>query len=112
MKRTLIAVAVAPDGTLWRGHFGIAPEFHLYAPDGTPVEKRSNPYGATAGEKHQHHDDPQLIINLLPECRVFIARRMGDRSKHNLAEKFGIVPVITTEDTPKAAIEHFLHSQS
>ncbi len=112
MERTLIAVAAAPDGTLWRGHFGIAPTFFLYHPDGTLAEKRANPHSATAGEKHQHHDDPQLIINLLPECRVFIARRMGDRSKRNLVEKFGIIPVITTEKTPDAAIRQFLQAQS
>ncbi len=112
MEPTLIAVAAAPDGMVWRGHFGIAPTFFLYRPDGTFVEKRSNPYGAVAGEKHQHHDDPKRIINLLPDCRVFIARRMGDRSKQNLAKNFGITPVITTENTPDAAIAHFLQTQS
>ncbi len=112
MERTLIAIGVATDGKLWQGHFGIAPTYFLYHPDGALVEKRANPYGAAAGEKHQHHDDPKLIIDLLPECRVFIARRMGDRSRRNLAEKFGITPIITTETTPEAAIRHFLGEQS
>jgi len=106
-QRTLIALATDGKGRLWGGHFGMAPVYLLYSPAGELVEERQNPYGA--GHGHQHHDDPKLIIDLLPECAVFIGRRMGEDSKRKLAEKFGINAVLTTEKTPEAALRAYLH---
>ncbi len=103
-QRTLIAIAVDAKGALWGGHFGMAPYFQLYTPTGDLIETRPNPYGAGQGKKHEHHDNPKLIIDLLPECAVFIGRRMGEDSKRKLAEKFGIEAVITSERTPEAAL--------
>ena len=107
-QRTLIAIATDGKGRLWGGHFGMAPVYHLYSPAGELLEERPNPYGA--GQGHQHHDDPKLIINLLPECAVFIGRRMGEDSKRKLAEKFGIDAVLTSEKTPEAAIRAYLNA--
>ncbi|HEY79619.1 MAG TPA: hypothetical protein G4O05_00880 [Caldilineae bacterium] len=106
--RTLIAIAVNGQGALWGGHFGMAPAFQLYAPTGELLETRPNPYGAGQGQKHQHHDDPKLIIDLLPECAVFIGRRMGEDSKRKLAQKFGIDAVLTRERTPAEALRAYL----
>ena len=72
------------------------------------MEERQNPYGAGQGTAHQHHDDPKLIIALLPECAVFIGRRMGEDSKRKLAAKFGIEAVLTTEKTPEDALRAYL----
>ena len=107
-QRTLIAIATDGKGRLWSGHFGIAPTFLLYSPEGALLAERANPYGAGRGGKHEHHDDPRLIIDLLPECEVFIGRRMGEESKRKLAQKFGIEAVLTTEKTPDAALRAFL----
>ncbi len=108
-QRSLIAIAVDDKDTLWGGHFGMAPLFILYSPAGELTEKRPNPYGA--GRSHKHHDDPKLIIDLLPECAVFIGRRMGEESKRKLAEKFGIDAVLTTQKTPEAALHAYLNKK-
>ena len=112
MERTLIAMATDGQDRMWGGHFGIAPVYYLYTLTGELVEKRPNPYGAGQGGKHQHHDDPRLIIDLLPECAVFIGRRMGEESKRKLAEKFGIRAILTSERTPEAALRAFLDASS
>jgi len=109
-QRTLIAIATDGKGRLWGGHFGIAPVYLLYSPQGELVEERPNPYGAGQGGKHEHHDDPRLIIDLLPECAVFIGRRMGEESKRKLAQKFGIDAVLTTEKTPADALRAYLQA--
>jgi len=108
-KRTLIALATDGKGKMWGGHFGMAPVFILYSPAGDLIERRPNPHGAGYG--HIHHDDPKLIIDLLPECAVFIGRRMGKDSKRKLAEKFGIDAVLTVEKTPQAALHAYLNPE-
>jgi len=107
-KRTLIAIATDGNGRLWSGHFGIAPLYLIYSPQGDLVEERQNPYGAGQGKAHQHHDDPRLIINLLSECAVFIGRRMGEESKRKLAQKFGIDAVLIDRKTPEEALRAYL----
>ncbi len=108
LQRTLIAIAADDKNRMWGGHFGMAPRYFLYSPAGELIEKRPNPYGA--GQSHEHHDDPKRIIDLLPECAVFIGRRMGEESKRKLAERFGIDAVLTTEKTPEAALRAYLSS--
>ncbi len=107
-QRTLIAIAVNANGALWSGHFGMAPAFQLYTPAGELLETRPNPYGAGQGKKHQHHDNPKRIIDLLPECAVFIGRRMGEESKRKLAQAFGIDAALTSEKTPEDALRAYL----
>jgi len=106
-EKSLIAIGVDREGQLWSGHFGMSPQYYLYDFDSNLVEKRPNPYGAGDGA-HHHHDNPRLIVDLLPECGVFIARRMGDDSKRNLAARLGIRPVITDEKEPQAALAAYL----
>jgi predicted Fe-Mo cluster-binding NifX family protein len=106
-EKTLIAVGVDAKEKIWGGHFGIAPYYYLYDQRGMLIEKRTNPYGAGQGQ-HSHHDNPQLIVNLLPECKVFIARRMGEPSKRKLVQQLEIETVISTEKEPQAAIQAYL----
>jgi len=108
-EKNLVAIGVDRDGQLWNGHFGMSPLYYLYDLDGNLVETRPNPYGAGGGTRH-HHDNPRLIVDLLPECGVFIARRMGDDSKRNLAASLGIEPVITEEKEPQVALAAYLES--
>jgi len=107
-QRTLIAIATDGDDHLWSGHFGMAPVFLLYSPAGDFIGQRPNPHGAGQGATHQHHDDPRLIIDLLPECAVFIGRRMGEDSKRKLAGKFGVEAVLSTAKTPAEALRAYL----
>ena len=104
----LIAIGVDKKGEIWRGHFGIALQYNLYNSSGDLVEERKNPYGVGSGEKHTHHDDPQLIVKLLSDCRVFIAHRMGDKSKQKLAQKLGVETVLTEEKNPQIALKNYL----
>ena len=106
-QRTLIAVAVKEDGSLWSGHFGMAPFYNIYSADGKFTEKRENPYGAE-NKNHQHHDNPKLIVNFLNDCKVFIAKKMGGDSRRKLVENFGIIAFLTEADTPEKAVKQYL----
>lgn len=105
--RHLIAVSVDEMGQLWHGHFGMAPFYHIYDHTGTLRATRRNPYSAGPGT-HTHHDNPQLIVELLPECRVFLARRMGTHGRQRLVAEFGIVAVLTTAEELEPAIRDYL----
>lgn len=104
-----IAIGVDQNGKVWRGHFGMAPCYRLYDRSGNLMEERQNPYGAGGGGKHAHHDNPLLIVNLLSDCSVFIANRMGDASKQKLVQDFGIETVLTEEKDPQAALSAYLN---
>jgi hypothetical protein len=86
----------------------MAPLYHLYDHAGNLIEQRQNPYGAGGGEKHAHHDNPRLIVDLLSNCNIFIAHRMGDASKQKLVQNLGIQAVLTEEKEPLAALHNYL----
>lgn len=104
--RQYIAIGVDQKEKIWGGHFGIAPVYHIYTQQRELVEQRINPYGAGQGQA-KHHDNPQLIVDLLPDCNVFIARRMGDGSKQKLVMELGIIPMLTDETEPEAALRAY-----
>ena len=106
--RKYIAVGTDEKGQIWSGHFGMAPQYYIYDHSGTLIEKRTNPYGAGGGEKHTHHDDPKLIITLLSDCGVFIARRVGEKSKQKLVNQWGIEVVLTQARDPKEAMQEYI----
>ena len=105
----LIAIGVDQKGQIWGGHFGIAPQYNLYDRAGKLVEERQNPYGAGSGE-HKHHDSPKLIVDLLPDCGVFIARRMGGGSKKKLVKNLGVEIVLTEKKDAQIAVKAYLSS--
>jgi len=107
-KRKLIAVGVDHDGRVWGGHFGISPQYYIYNSRGKLIEKRPNPYSVGGGEE-KHHDDPELILDLLRECNIFIAQKMGGRSKRMLVENLNVVPVMTKESDPDIAVSTYLN---
>ncbi len=104
MDRKNIAVAVDENGTLWKGHFGIAPFYRIYNEEKKFIEQRENPYGANS-ENHSHHDNPKMIIGFLNDCKIFVARRMGQESRIKLKENFGIIPFLTEISLPNEAVE-------
>ncbi|NKQ35186.1 MAG: DUF2249 domain-containing protein [Chloroflexi bacterium] len=106
-KRQYIAIGVDKERKIWTGHFGMAPIYYIYDENGEMVDQRVNPYGAGGGQK-KHHDNPQLIADLLPDCKVFIARRMGGGSKQKLVAGLGITPILTTERYPDGALRAYL----
>lgn len=104
-----IAVGIDKDDNLWKGHFGMAPYYNIYSTSGEKIEKRKNPYGAGNGN-HEHHDNPKLIVKLLNDCKVFIAKRMGQESKRKLLEMFGITAILTDADETERALTKYLGS--
>jgi hypothetical protein len=98
--RNLIALGIDRNGQMWDDDFGMSPLYYIYDRAGNPVEKRTNPHAA-----RPHHGNPKLIVDLLPECGVFIARKMG---KPGMLEKLGIRPVITKVKDPLAALAAYL----
>lgn len=103
---TKIAVAVNKNDVIWYGHFGISPYFLIYDSEGKLSDKRINPHGA--GNSVQHHDNPKLIIDLLNDCNVFVGKRIGDKSKNKLVEKFNIKTILTEETNPEEFVKNFL----
>ena len=108
-ERNCIAIGVDQDDRIWKGHFGMSPQYKIYDRNGEFLEERQNPYGVVDG-LHKHHDNPKLIVDLLPECNVFIAQRMGGGSKRKLAEKLGIQAVFTEEKDPQLALSAYFES--
>ncbi len=106
--RPYIAIAIDDAGQLWDDHFGEAPYFAIYDRGGILIETRSNPYSPTHGTEQKKHGDPQQIIDLLPECGVFIAASMG---LPQVVQSRGIEAVLTTEETPLAALQAYQAGQ-
>lgn len=106
-KRKAIAIGVDDEGQVWQAHFGMAPWYYLFDGQGELIERRANPYAQTG----KHHDDPMRIVDLLPECGVFVARRMGGRSRRRLAESLGVEPVLTEATDPQQAVRGYLEGQ-
>jgi len=106
-----IAIGVDQKNQIWKGHFGMAFQYNLYDFSGRLTEERKNPYGVGNDGNLKHHDNPTLIVNLLPDCRVFIARRMGGASAQKLSQKLGVETVITEEINPQAAVDTYLNNK-
>jgi len=102
----LIAIGVDGDGRIWKGHFGMAAEYRLFDRAGELMEKRGNPHGVGAA-KRKDHSDPTLIMDLLPECTTYIARRMGKQSQQRLIE-LGVETITTDEPDPLLALAAYL----
>jgi hypothetical protein len=100
VNRTFVALGVDGDGQMWHADFGMSHQYHIYDRDGNPVETRANPYAA-----RPHHGNPELIVDLLPECGVFIGRRMG---KPDRLKDMDVEPVFTDEKDPKLALAAYL----
>jgi len=98
-----IAAGVGPDGKIWTKHFGMAPYYYIFDRRGNLLEKRENPHSTG-----KHHDDPTLIVEMLPECDTFLARRMGARSRKKLMEEMGVTPVLVGETDPETAVRDYL----
>ena len=109
-KKRLIALGTNPEGELWNGHFGMASFYYVYDREGNLLKKRENPYSAKPGIKHEHHDDPELIVAFLADCSTFIAHRMGEESRQKLASNLGIETVLTKEKEPELALREYLSS--
>ena len=103
-ERKYIAIGVHKDKkTVWPGHFGVSPFYYIYDFEGNLIEVKQNPYS-----KGQHHDDPNLIVNLLDECKVFIARQMGETSRKKLVENLNIETYLTKTREFEKALNEFL----
>lgn len=104
-----IAIGVTDSDKMWKGHFGIAPDYKIYTNEGKYVDTRKNPHGASHNHQHSHGDkQPKVIKELLHDCSVFIGKRMGEESKLNLAQKLGITTILVDTNEPEEALNNYL----
>lgn len=96
-----IAIAVDRNGQLWEKYFCTAPYFAIYTAEGTRLDIRANPYNNL---KNKPVQNPQLLINLLAECQVFIGKTIA--MPEHIAE-FNVMAIETSAPTPLAAIAEF-----
>jgi len=106
-EREIITIGVDKEGQIWKAHFGMAPWYYLFDRRGELVERRANPYA----QKGKHHDDPVRIAALLPDCDVFITRRMGEQSRRRLTKSLGILTALTGATDPHQAVRAYLGEQ-
>lgn len=109
-KITFIAIGSDLKNQVWVGHFGEAPQYLLYDFSGNLIEKRKNPY-SLKDDLYKQHEGPERIIELLPECSVFIAQIYGNKSKRKLVENAGIQLITTREQDVQVAIDAFINNQ-
>ena len=111
-KRILIAIGYDPTKKqVWKDHFGMAPQYHLFDFTGSLVETRENPNNPD-GNNQKHHGNPKKITELLAECSVFIAQQFGNEKKRTILEDAGIQLAITKEIDAQAAIDNFISNRS
>jgi alkylhydroperoxidase/carboxymuconolactone decarboxylase family protein YurZ len=99
-KRAFIAVGVGQDGRVWDANFELSPHYTIYDQAGVLVEKRANPHGV-GGTREDQQVNPQLIVDLLPDCGVFIARDVG---KPRTFAGSGVEVVATSAQRPQVAV--------
>ncbi len=105
-----IAVATDKDCEVWKRHFGITYSFSLFDMNGNFTKEVKNPYAITEyGQEHQ--SKPDLIVELLPQCNVFIGKKMGKDSFEIIKEKLGITPFITSKKAPLDAVKEYFAKQ-
>ncbi len=101
-----IAIAVREDNTIFKGHFGSAPKYLIFNEAGSLLEEIENPHDPK--KTKVHHDNPQLIKELLIDVNVYIGRNFGEESRQKLVKKFNIVPFGTKANEPSEAIKEFI----
>lgn len=104
---TLIAVATSSDGrSIWNGHFGVSPIYSIFDENGNLVKQVENPHA-----KDKHHDNPDLIVNLLNDVDIFIAKNMGKKSRERLTKVLGVKSMLVDVRNIFEAIDHYLEAK-
>ena len=97
-------------------HFGRTRGFMIYSLEGQKVldrEYRPNTFTGHAvgmAETHQGTDKHRSILDALSDCRVVIARGMGQRIYTDLRNA-GITAMITEQQTIETALTYYLEGQ-
>ncbi len=105
--RILIAIATNTDGrSIWNGHFGVSPIYSIFDQNGNLIKQVENPYS-----KDKHHDNPDLIVNLLSDVDVFIAKNMGKKSRERLTKVLGVKSMLVNAKDIFEAIDYYLDAK-
>ncbi|WP_198018141.1 methyltransferase domain-containing protein [Hippea jasoniae] len=103
--RKNVALGVDVDKkTLWSKHFGMSPYYLVFDRDGNFIREVENPFA----KQKKHHDDPSLIVELLDDVFLFIAKAMGQKSRQRLTNEFKIETLITDKNSVDDAIAYYL----
>ncbi len=101
---SFVAIATNTDGkSIWNGHFGVSPIYTIFDENGNLIKQIRNPHS-----KDKHHDDPDLIVNLLNDINLFIAKNMGKKSRERLTKALGVKSMIVDTKDIYEAINYYL----
>ena len=102
-----IAIGINKNDVIWYSNFSNAPYFMIFDSEGNIIGKKINPYGA--GQKtFLENTSPQLIIDILKDCSVFVSTKIGEKVKKILKDKYGIEAIATDEKDPKKFLIDYL----
>ncbi len=102
----MMRIAVASDDgvTVREGHFGAALGYEIFELSGggiRHVERR----GPVEGKEGHGPQEALAVLDHLRDCRVFVGRSMGRRSRDLLLERGVLALVTSTDDVGRAASE-------
>ncbi len=104
---SFIAVATNTDGkSIWNGHFGVSPIYSIFDENGNFIKQIENPHS-----KDKHHDDPDLIVSLLKDIDIFIAKNMGRKSRERLTKTLGVKSILVNAKDIYEAINYYLEAK-
>ena len=105
-----IAVATDDKKTIRRGHFGEGKFYAIYEILNGEIfskELRENPHVCKG--KHAHGQAIK-IIELLPDCQIYMGRSMGAKSLPQIA-KLSKEPIVTTIENVEEEVNSYLDSK-
>lgn len=104
MKQFIVVGTKKDRATIWDKHFGVSPIYSIFNNKGELIEQRNNPYA-----NKKDHDNPKLIVDLLQDAKVFLAKNMGAKSKEKLLD-LGISSFLTDKNSIFDAVNFYIEA--
>jgi len=107
-----IAIGTDDKKTIRKGHFGLSIHFLIIEFLNGEIVSREYRQNADVTSEHgqYHHGQVEKILELLSDCSLFMAKRMGKTSLAKLTAH-GIDCIITEIDPIDQAVEQYLYSR-
>ena len=107
-----IAIGTDDQKTIRKGHFGHSLHYLIIEFLNGEIVSREYRQNADATSEHgqYHHGQAEKILELLSDCSLFMAKRMGKTSLAKLAAH-GIDCIITAIDPIDQAVEQYLYGR-
>ncbi len=107
-----IAIGTDDKKMIRKGHFGQSLHYLIIEFLNGEIVSREFRQNADATSEHgqYHHGEAEKILELLSDCSLFMAKRMGKTSLAKLADH-GIDCIITAIDPIDRAVEQYLYGR-